>query len=729
MSSRPGRLGLPAVLAASVSVAALAACPSPRAPAVSVPEPVAAQKPHEVPSPHGARIDPYYWLRDDTRKDPEVLAYLEAENAYTHAALAPVSSLERTLRAEMTARVAQEDASAPVFENGWWYIRRWKPERQYPILVRKRGALDAPDEVILDANERAKDHAFFNFYGTTVSPDGRYLAWTEDTVGRSQLDLRVKDLVTGELLPDTVSNITPSLAWANDSRTLFYVGKDETTLRSRYVKRHLLRTPVSADVLVHDEADGAYYTSVGETKSRRYVQIAMRSTTSNEVRLVDADDPAAPPRVFLPREPRHEYALDHDGTRFVVRTNWEAQNFRLIEVADGADPADKRTWRDVVPHDPDALVGGFDVHEAFLAWNERRGGLQRVRVLPRGAALAESFTPEANDPTFVMSLHDTPDLGARTVRWSYASLTTPSTVFELDIASRRRVVVDETPVPGYDATRYTSEYVHATAPDGAKIPVSLVRAKGTKVDGTAPALVYGYGSYGYSQDAAFSQHVVSLLDRGWVYAIAHVRGGSEMGRAWYEQGRQQHKLNSFTDFIAASEHLVATRYAARDKVFAWGGSAGGLLMGAVLNMRPDLYRGVIATVPFVDVVTTMLDASIPLTTNEYDEWGNPADKAAYEYMLSYSPYDNVGAKPYPSLLVITGLWDSQVQYFEPAKWVARLRALRTDENLLLLETDMRAGHGGKAGRFDKVDQWARRYAFFLHVLERPDWRAARGQWP
>jgi oligopeptidase B len=714
------------VVLATLVLATASACPGPREPRLEAPVPVAAVRPHEVASPNGVRNDPYYWLRDDTRKDPDVLAYLEAENRYARAAMAPVRSLEGTLFAEMTARVAQSDETAPVFENGWWYVARWEPQKQYAILVRKKGTLAAPEEVILDENQRAEGHAYYDASGVEISPDGRYLAWTEDTVGRRQRDLRVKDLTTGQMLPDTVHDIENDLAWANDSKTLFYVGKDKATLRSRYVTRHVLGTPASADVVVYDETDGAYYTGVSTTKSNRYIVIDLDSTLATEARLIDADQPTEAPRVFLPRKELHEYYVDHDGARFVVRTNWEAQNFRLMEVADTADTANRAAWRDLVPHDPHVFISNHAVYRDFIAWEERRGGLQRVRVLPRGASVAEAFMPEADDPTFTMSLEDTPEVDATSVRWTYDAPTTPTITYELELATRKRVVVDETPAPGHDRAKYVSEYIHATAPDGEKVPISLVRRKDTKLDGTAPVLVYGYGAYGYSMNPSYSLETMSLVDRGWIYAVAHVRGGSDLGRAWYEHGRQQEKMNSFTDYIAACEHLVAAKYAARDKVFIQGGSAGGLLVGAAVTLRPDLFRGALAAVPFVDVVTTMLDETIPLTTNEYDEWGNPAEKSVYDYMMRYSPYDNVAAKDYPSLLVTTGLWDSQVQYYEPAKWVAKLRAARTDENLLLLETDMKAGHGGKSGRFEQVGEWAHYYAFFLHVLERPD---ARKSWP
>ncbi len=705
---------------AVLAVLAALAC---RAPAPTAPmEPVAARRDHQVPSPHGERPDPYYWLRDDTRKDPDVLAYLDAENAYAAAQLAGTRADEDALFAEMKARIADVDQSAPYLDRGYWYYERFEAGKQHTILCRRKGTMQAPEEILLDRNQGAARHAFYLAAGARVSPDGRYLAYAEDTVGRNQFDLRIKDLTTGALLPDTVGNITPSLAWANDSKTVFYVGKDATTLRSRHVTRHVLGAPAGADVVVHDEADGAYYVSVARTKSGRYIAIGLSATLNSEYRFIDADHPTTAPQVFLARAGEHEYEVDHDGKRFVVLSNDAAKNFRLVDAGDAL-PTDRSKWRDVVPHDPDALISSYAVYGGFIAWEERRGGLRRVKVLPAGAA---AFTVEADDAAFVMRLNDTPGLDTTAVRWTYESQTTPPMTLERDVRTGARTVIDETPVPTYDRRKYVSDYLHATAADGTRIPISVVRRKDTRLDGTAPLLIYGYGSYGSSTEPAFAQREVSLLDRGFVYAVAHIRGGSEMGRAWYEQGRQLAKMNTFTDFIAVTEHLVAQRYAARDKVFAVGGSAGGLLMGAIINLRPDLYRGVIATVPFVDVITTMLDATIPLTTNEYDEWGNPAQREVYDYMATYSPYDNVAARAYPSLMVITGLWDSQVQYFEPAKWVAKLRATRTDKNLLVFETNMKAGHGGKTGRFDRAGEWAHRYAFFLHLLRRPD---ARPGWP
>ena len=701
--------------------ALLTACgaPPPREPSPAVdPEPVAAARPHEIASPHGTRVDPYFWLRDDSRANPEVLAYLRAENAYHDRMLAPVAALRDTLYAELVSRIEEDDQTPPTFDDGYWYYARYEKGRQYPIYARRKGAIDAPEEIVLDGNALAEGHAFYKIGGWDVTRDGRRVAWAEDTVGRNQYTIRVKDLTTGEVQADTVGDVAGSVVWASDGETFFYVGKDPTTLRERSVWRR--RLGEAEGTLVYDEPDEAFYTSIAATKSRAYVAITLWSTVSTEVRLVDADDPARAPRLFEPRERDHEYGIDHLDGRFVIHTNWQAKNFRLMEVADGADTGRAR-WREVVPHDPDVLVEDFSLYRGFTAVEERTGGLPRIRVLPVAGA---AFEVAADEPTFAMYLYDTPDPDSKVVRYGYQSMTTPATVYDLDVATRARTTIDQQQVRGgFDRDAYVTEYVHATAEDGTRVPISLVRRKDTPRDGTAPLLLYGYGSYGATMDATFSTTSLSLLDRGWVFAIAHVRGGQELGRAWYEAGRQLAKKNTFTDFIACAEHLVAARYAAPDEVFAMGGSAGGLLIGAVINLRPELFRGAIAAVPFVDVVTTMLDTSIPLTTNEFDEWGDPRRAEFYEYMLSYSPYDQVRAQAYPSLLVTTGLWDSQVQYFEPAKWVAKLRATRTDDNLLLLHTEMEAGHGGKSGRYEALRETARDWAFLLHVLERPDTRA------
>ena len=722
-------------LAAWISIIVASCAPAARPPAVAPPAPptapatepappprptelappVAAKKPYEVPSPNGGRSDPYYWLRDDTRKDPAMLGYLEAENAYTKAVLGPHAAVEDKLFKEMRARVQEDDSSVPTLEDGYWYYTRFEAGKQYAIYARKKGSLAASEEVLLDGNRLAEGHAFFRIGDYRASRDGKLLAWTDDTVGRNQFALHVKNLATGAQLADTATNIAPPVVWANDNKTLFFVGKDPATLREDRVFRHVLG---GSDELVYKEDDGSYYVSVEYAKSRRYVIISAGATTNSEYRLIDADKPATAPRVFLPREKDHIYEVDHLGNRFVMRTNADAKNFRLVEIPAGKSPADRKAWKDIIPHRTDTLVEDFALYDTFIAATIRTGGLRKVTVLPAKGA---PFVVDAPDASYAMTTIGTPDHRATRVRYTYDSLVAPTSVFELDVVTKQKTLLKQQPVPTYDPSKYVTEYLHAAASDGAEIPISVVYRKDTPRDGTAPLLVYGYGSYGFSMDPHQGQFV-SLLDRGWVYAIAHVRGGQELGRAWYDDGHLMKKRNTFTDFIAATEHLVAAKYGARDQVYAMGGSAGGLLMGAIANMRPDLYRGIIAQVPFVDVVTSMLDESIPLTTNEFDEWGNPKEKAAYDYMLSYAPYDNVKAQAYPSLYVKTGLWDSQVQYYEPTKWTAKLRATKTDHNLLVLDIDMTSGHGGASGRFDRLHDLARAYAFLLLVHDRPDRR-------
>jgi oligopeptidase B len=681
--------------------------------------PVAAQRAYQVKSPSGDRNDPYYWLRDDTRKRPDVLGYLNAENAYTRAILDPVKPLEDTLLAELKSHVQEDDVSAPVFEDGYWYYTRFAAGQEQPVFARRKGAMDAPEQIVLDGNDLARGHSFFAFGGYAVSRDGQLVAWTDDTVGRRQYVLHVLELRSGKVLGDTAANVAEEVAWANDNKTLFYVGKDATTLREDRVLRHALGEP--GEALVFREPDGQYYVSINPTKSRRYITISLAATTTSETRLLDADRPGAPDRVVLPRERDHLYSLDHLDGRFVIRSNAGAKNFRLVEVPE-AKVADRAAWRDVIAASADTLVEGFTVSRNFIAASVRTGGLRKVEILP---ARGEAFFIDASEPAYVMSVVDTPDPDATRVRYEYVSQVTPRSTFELDVGTRARTRLRVQPVPGYDPANYVSEYLHARASDGTQIPISVVYRKDTWRDGSAPLLVSGYGSYGISSEPAFDPNRQALLDRGWVFATAHVRGGQELGRAWYEDGKLMHKRNTFTDFIAGTEYLIANKYGARDQAYAIGGSAGGLLMGAIANLRPDLYRGVVALVPFVDVVTTMLDESIPLTTNEFDEWGNPKQRAAYDYMLGYSPYDNVKPQGYPSIYVRTGLWDSQVQYFEPAKWVARLRATKTDGNLILLDTNMAAGHGGKSGRFDRLRDVARVMTFLLTVHDRPDRRPRR----
>jgi oligopeptidase B len=677
--------------------------------------PIAEQRPHQVASPHGNRNDPYYWLRDDTRKDPAVLAYLEAENKYARAILGPHQELEDTLFAEMRGRIKEDDASVPTFDDGYWYYTRFETGKQYPIYVRRKGTMQAPEQIMLDGNQLATGHSFYKIGSWAVTRDGKLVAWAEDTVGRNQYVLRIKNLASGQVLADTATNIQPSLEWANDNKTLFYGGKDETTLREDRVFRHVLG---GSHDLVFKEDDGSYYVTLGKTKSKRYILIALDATTNTEYRLLDADRPAAPAKVFLARSKDHEYDLDHLGNRFVMRTNADAKNFKLVEIAAGKQN-DRKAWKEIVPHRADTLVEALALYDNFTAVSVRTAGLRKVHVLPKQG---KPFFIDAQDAAYAMTVVDTPDPKAKAVRYEYDAMQTPTSVYELDVATRQKTLLKQQPVPTYDPAKYASEYLHATAADGTAIPISVVYRKDTPRDGSAPLFVYGYGSYGASLEPEFDDERVSLLDRGFIYAVAHVRGGEEMGRSWYDNGKLLAKMNTFTDFIAATEFLVANKYGKRDQVFAMGASAGGLLMGAIANLRPDLYRGIIAFVPFVDAVTTMLDESIPLTTNEFDEWGNPKEKAAYDYMMTYSPYDNVKAQPYPSIYVKTGLWDSQVQYFEPAKWVAKLRAMKRDDNVIVMDTDMSSGHGGASGRFDRLREIARAYTFVLLIKDRPDAR-------
>ena len=673
--------------------------------------PIAAIRPHVVESPHGSRTDEYYWLRDDDRASPDVIGYLEAENAYKAAMTEHTRALEDRVYEEIVGRIKQDDATVPYRLRGHWYYTRFETGQEYPIYARRAGALDAPEQVMLDVNRMAEGHGFFQVGSLDVAPDNDLLAYTEDPVGRRQYTLRVKNLATGELLPDRIENVDPSVAWTADSRSILYLEKDPETLLARRVRRHVLGTDPAKDTLVYEQDDDSFYTSVGTTKDERYVTIFARSTVSTEMRYADAGDPALRFRVFLPRERDLEYYPDHLDGRWIIRTNWQAPNYRLVEARVGEE-GDRAKWRELVAHRDDAFVDGFDVFRDFLAIEERSDAMRKIRIRPWKNG--KDFYIGSDEPAYTTSLGVNAEIDTRIVRYEYTSLTTPMTVYDYDIQTGERQLMKRTPVlGGFDAANYRTELVWAPARDGARIPVSLGYRPGFRRDGSAPMLQYAYGSYGATMDPAFSVARVSLLDRGFVYALAHVRGGQEMGRRWYEDGRLLRKKNTFTDFIDVTRFLVKEGYADGRRVSAMGGSAGGLLMGAVANMAPEDYRAIVAQVPFVDVVTTMLDESIPLTTNEFDEWGDPKKKEYYDYMLSYSPYDNVARQDYPAMLVTTGLHDSQVQYWEPAKWVARLRELKTDQNELLLKTNMGAGHGGKSGRFESLKETAEEFAFIL----------------
>ena len=683
--------------------------------APSIIPPFASARPHALESPQGRRNDPYYWLRDDKRKNKEVLAYLNAENAYEEHRLATVKPLENKLFDEITARLKPDDATVPYRKNGYWYYSRFASGKEYRIYARRKGTLDAPEQILLDANTLSAGHEFYEVGSVEISPDAQWLAFCEDIVGRRQYRLRFKNLLTGQILPGAIDDVEADVAWANDNQTVLYVEKDPETLLGLNVKKHLVGQDPRRDVLVFHQVDKTFYTGVSKSKSERFLFVQMESTVASEWRYADANDPHLVFKIFLPHERDHEYQIEALNDRFIIRTNWQAKNFRLMEVPIGEE-SDRSHWRDIVAHRDDTFIEEFEVFNTFLAISVRSGGLLKISIKPLSAAGKEFFIA-SDEAAYNNTLSTNPEMDTQVLRYTYSSLTTPASVYDYQVLTGEKQLLKRDPVVGsFDPANYRTEFVFAPARDGKSIPVSLVYRKSFVRDGSAPLLQYGYGSYGLSTDPIFTSARLSLLDRGFVFAIAHVRGGQEMGREWYDDGRLLHKKNTFTDFIDVTHYLVAHHYGAKDKIFAMGGSAGGLLMGAIANMSPQDYRGIVAQVPFVDVVTTMLDDSIPLTSNEYDEWGNPAEQKFYDYLLSYSPYDNVRAQDYPAMLVTTGLWDSQVQYYEPAKWVAKLRALKTDHNPLILHIDMQAGHGGKPGRFQRYQVIAREYAFMLGQL-------------
>ncbi len=670
-----------------------------------------AERPEAIVSPHGTRLDEYAWLRDDSRSTPAVLAHLSAENAYREALSRRLQPLVDRLYDEIVGRIQQDDDSVPYVYRGFRYWRRYATGREYPVYLRCSDTPGAREEVLLDLNELASGQEYYDVGEFEVSPDNRWLVYAEDTVGRRQYTLRFKDLTTGRLSGESIANVEAALVWAADSSAVLYIEKDPQTLLGQRVRCHVLGTEIGDDVLVHEEHDDAFYTDLGDSKDGRFLYIYSHSTETSEQRVADAG--VVPPvfRVIMPRERGHEYQADVHAERWIVRTNWQAVNFRLVE-APFAGVADRATWRDLVPHRADALVHGFDVFRSHLVVEERTGGLRKIRIRTWDGAIDRCV--DSSQPAYRAALGDNEQYDSEWVRCVETSPAEPPTTYDVGVRSGERRLLKVDPVlGGFDSRRYVTEYLRAPARDGADVPVALVYRRGLALDGKAPLLQYGYGAYGLSSDPTFLSSLVSLLDRGFVYAIAQIRGGQELGRRWYDTGRLLAKRNSFTDFIDVTEFLVARRYADPQRVFARGGSAGGLLMGAVVNMAPQLYRGIVAHVPFVDVVTTMLDATLPLTTNEYDEWGNPNEKPFYDYMLTYSPYDNVRAQAYPALYVTTGLWDSQVQYFEPAKWVARLRRLKTDTHPVLFKINMEAGHGGKSGRFQHYRELAEEYAFLI----------------
>lgn len=700
---------LPALLAATLLMST--SIPSTLAATQATP-PDVAKKPHVVTAPFGAqRQDEYYWLRDDTRTNPQMLDYLKAENAYADAVLAPLKPLQDTLYKEIVARIKQDDASVPYRERGYWYYTRFETGKDYPVHARRKGSMEAPEEVMLDVNALADGKGYYSVGTWEVSQDNRLLAYADDAVGRRQYTIRFKDLSTGQVLPDQIPGVSPDVVWADDNKTMFYVENDPETLLTVRVKKHVLGTPVAQDPLVYEEHDDSFYMGLGRTRDDKYITIGVHSTVSSEERYAPAADPQAF-TVLAPRARDVEYDADHFDGRWVIRTNADgATNFKIVTAADGATA--RKDWKDWIAHSDSVYIDGFELFDGFTAIGERSEGLERIRLLGKDG---KSSYVQADEPAYSMGLDANPEHDTPWLRYSYTSLTTPATTYELNTVTGERRLLKQQPVLGYDPAKYTTERLWVTARDGTKVPVSLVYKKGFKKDGTAALLQYGYGSYGMSMDPGFSGPVVSLLDRGMVYAIAHIRGGEEMGRAWYDNGKLLKKKNTFTDFIDVTEALVKQGYAAKDRVAAMGGSAGGLLMGAITNMAPDDYRVIISQVPFVDVVTTMLDPSIPLTTNEYDEWGNPEKREFYDYIVTYSPYDNLKKRAYPAMFVGTGLWDSQVQYWEPAKYVARLRDLDTGKLPVVFRTNMEAGHGGKSGRFRRYQEMSEYYAFMLDQL-------------
>jgi oligopeptidase B len=677
-----------------------------------VPEPpVAKVVPREFEEFGHTRVDNYYWLRE--RENPEVTAYLEAENAYTKAVMAPTEAFQEKLFEEIKGRIKQTDLSVPYRFDDYFYYEREEEGKEYPIYCRKRGSLDAAEEIMLDVNQMAEGHEFFAVAGREISINQDILAYAVDTVGRRIYSIEFKNLATGEILPDRIDSVTGNMAWANDNRTLFYTKQDPVTLRWDRVYRHELGTDPTRDALVYEEADEEFYTYIYRTKSKRFLVIHSEQTLSSEARILEADSPAGDFRVFEPRARDHEYRIEHFGDHFYIRTNSEAKNFRLMRTP--VKRTAKKHWEEVIGHREDVLIESAEMFNDFLVIQERKDGLIQLRIRPWSGG--EEHYVDFGEPAYLAYTSDNFVFDTPVLRFVYTSMATPRSVYDYDMSTRQRTLLKQDEVLGdFDPDHYATERVYAVARDGGRVPVSLLYRKGLPKDGSNPLYLYGYGSYGYSMDASFSSIRLSLVDRGFIYAIAHVRGGEEMGRRWYEDGKLLKKKNTFTDFVDCAEYLVAQGYTRNDLLFGYGGSAGGLLVGAVANMRPDLFHALIADVPFVDVITTMLDESIPLTTYEYDEWGNPNDSVYYEYMLSYSPYDNVEAKEYPNLLVMTGLHDSQVQYWEPAKWVAKLRALKTDSNRLLLKTEMEAGHGGASGRYKPYKEYAFMSAYVLDLL-------------
>ncbi|MDI1255751.1 MAG: S9 family peptidase [Flavobacterium sp.] len=662
---------------------------------------------------HGdKRTDNYYWLND--RENPEVIDYLNKENDYYNQMTAHTKDFQKDLFAEMKGRIKEDDASVPYFFNEYFYITRYETGQDYPIYSRKKGSLSAKEAILFNCNEWAKGHSFFQLGGFSISPDNKWATFGTDIVGRRIYTIQAKNLETGAILSDKIENTTGSSVWANDNKTIFYTRQDKVTLRSDKVYKHIIGTDSKNDVLVFDETDDTFNVDISKSKSRKYLIIESSSTLTTESRILEADNPNGEFRIFQKRVRGMEYSISHYNDAFYIRTNIDkAENFKLMKTPENA--TSKSNWKDLIAHRKDVLLEDFEIFKDYLVVEERANGLHKIQIRP-WSGKGDYYLPFESE-TYTAFTTSNVDFDTDILRYSYQSMATPSSVIDFNMKTKAKEIKKEQEVLGgkFDKKNYTEERVWATAGDGTKIPMSVVYRNGLKKNGKNPVLLYAYGSYGASMDAYFSSTRLSLLDRGFVYVIAHIRGGEELGRHWYEDGKLLHKKNTFTDFIDCSKFLIAKKYTSSEHLYAEGGSAGGLLMGAVVNMAPELYNGVIAQVPFVDVVTTMLDDSIPLTTGEYDEWGNPNKKEYYDYMKSYSPYDNVKAQDYPNMYVSTGLHDSQVQYWEPAKWVAKLRVMKTDKKLLFLDTNMDAGHGGASGRFEALKELAKEFSFLLDL--------------
>ena len=671
----------------------------------NAPQPPMTEKKTKTTTVHGDTLtDDYFWLRE--KKNPAVIAHLEAENAFAAEVMKPTAALQEKLYAEMVGHIKETDDTVPYHRGDYYYYSHTEKGKQYPINLRKKGSLTAKDEVVFDQNELARGLKFFSVGAFVPSDDGNLLAYTTDTTGYRQYTLQIKDLRTGQLLPESFERVG-SVAWSTDNKTIFFTTEDAVTKRSDKFFRHVLGSDKTD--LIFEEKDELFDIGAGRTRDKAVIYVGSESKTSTEYRYLPANDPTAELKIISPREADHEYDIDHRGNLFYIRTNKGAKNFRVVTAPD-SDPA-QQNWKEFIAHRPAVKIEGVDPFADHLVLSEWENGLQQLEIFD--FKTNKTHRIKFPEPVYAASLAQNPEFNTSLVRYNYQSLVTPSSVIDYDMNTRKGTVLKETEVPGFDRRNYQSERLFAAASDGTRIPLSVVYRKGTKLDGSAPLLLYGYGSYGISMSPTFSSNRLSLLDRGVVYVIAHIRGGGELGEEWREAGRMMKKMNTFTDFIAAAEYLVKNKYTSSDRLVIQGGSAGGLLVGAVTNMRPDLFKAVVAQVPFVDVLNTMLDASLPLTTSEYIEWGNPNEKAAFDYMKQYSPYDNVSAKAYPAMLVKVSLNDSQVPYWEGAKLVAKIRALRTNDAPLLLKANMGAGHGGSSGRYDYLREIAFDYSFML----------------